>query len=285
MIGSRTRLCCLIGDPVVHSLSPMMMNAAFREMGEDCVYLAFRVSKDELGSAIKGLRALGILGCNVTIPHKTSVKMHLDRVDASAALSGSVNVISNSKGELVGHNTDGAGALKALEAGGARLRGAKVLILGYGGSARGVSFEVAQKGAPAGIFISGRSLPDASILARDLSKLVPASAIPLGRCGEAGADVIINCTPVGMSPSAKASLLKAEDLRSGCTVMDLVYNPPETELMRLARARGCRVICGLEMLVQQGARALEIWLGKPAPIEAMRRAVFGNSEPQMEARR
>jgi len=283
MIGSHTMLCCLIGDPVAHSLSPRMMNAAFRELGVDCAYLAFRVTKDDLGAAVAGLRALGVLGCNVTIPHKTRVAPHLDRLDESAAPSGSVNVISNSRGELVGHNTDGMGALRALEAGGARLKGARVLILGYGGSARGVAFELARRRSVAEILVSGRSLPDASRLARDLSSLSLASALPLGRCGEAKADIVINCTPVGMDGSG-ASLLRQGDLRSDCTVLDLVYAPPETELLRLARASGRRAIGGLEVLVQQGARALEIWLGRPAPIEAMRQAVFGEAQPQAEAK-
>ncbi len=283
MIGSSTRLCCLIGDPVSHSLSPKMMNAAFVEMCADCAYLAFRVAREDLGIAVNGLRALGVLGCNVTIPHKTSVVAYLDRVDESAAPSGSVNVVSNNRGELVGYNTDGEGALRALEAGGARLQGAKVLILGYGGSARGVAFEIARRHSVAELTISGRSLPDASRLARDLSPLASASAIPLGSCGKAMADVIINCTPVGMGASVGESLLRPGDLRSGCTVMDLVYSPPETALMRMARERGCRVISGLEMLVQQGAKAIEIWFGRPAPIEAMRRAVFGEASRRMGA--
>jgi shikimate dehydrogenase len=280
MSGNQTKLFCLIGDPVEHSLSPKMINAAFREMGKDCVYLAFRVRKEDLGITIKGLKALGFLGCNVTIPHKVSVKEHLDRIDESARLSGAVNVISNSAGELIGYNTDGAGALKALEAGGRRLSGAKVLILGYGGAARGVAFEIAQKGNPAELAISGRSLSKALSLAREVSALAPAHAIPLSGCREARADIIINCTPVGMWPKINVSLLKAEDLGANCTVMDLVYTPPETELMRLARLRGCKIISGLEMLVQQGARAFEIWLGEPAPIDVMRRALSGDAALQ-----
>ncbi len=273
MIGSCTRLCCLIGDPVEHSLSPKMMNAAFRHAGKDCAYLAFKVEKGALKGAVNGLRDLSVVGCNVTIPHKVSVMPLLDKVDASAALSGSVNVISNQNGSLAGYNTDGFGAMKALEAGGAKLSGAKVLVLGYGGAARGISFEIAKNGRVCSIFVSGRSISRAQAFAKELSSLVPAAAVPLNRCREVRGDIIINCTPVGMWLAQGEGLLKAEDLESSSTVMDLVYNPPETGLMRAARSKGCRVIGGIEMLVQQGAKAFEIWFGEPAPIEVMRKAV------------
>jgi shikimate dehydrogenase len=273
MAAGSQRLFCLIGDPVEHSASPHMFKAAFRKEGEGCAYLAFRVRSEDLGKAIEGLKAIGFAGCNVTIPHKLAVKKHLDRLDRSAEASGSVNVIAYANGELVGHNTDGAGAVAALEMEGVSLNGKRILLLGYGGASKAIAFEIAHGAKPEALIIAGRDASRASSLARELSQYVRSDALQLDDAGFAGADVIINCTPVGMWPKTDASPLLPGALHGCETVMDLVYNPPETKLLRLARAQGCKTIGGIEMLVRQGARAFEIWLGKEAPIDEMRKAV------------
>jgi shikimate dehydrogenase len=249
-----------------------MFNAAFRKAGEDCAYLAFRVRSEDLGKAIEGLKAIGFAGCNVTIPHKIAVKKHLDRLDRSAEDSGSVNVIANTNGKLVGYNTDGAGAVAALEMEGVSLKGKRVLLLGYGGASRAIAFEIANGAKPEALTIAGRDESRANSLARELSQLVRADAMQLDDAGFAGADVIINCTPVGMWPKTDASPLPPGALHGCEIVMDLIYNPAETKLLRLARTQDCKTIGGIEMLVRQGARAFEIWLGKEAPIDEMRKA-------------
>jgi len=317
---SRTRLCCLIGDPVDHSLSPQMFSAAFSSLGLDYAYLAFRVRREDLGVALEGLRATGFAGCNVTVPHKISVIRHLDRLDPHAELAGSVNVVANRGGELVGYSTDGEAALISLEANGVSIDGRRVLIVGYGGAARAVAFEIALKRKPERLLITGRDPAKASELAAELGRLTgaPASAAALdavARGGEGGgrevevkiemeekeageeragagagtgtgtgtgvgagaadADIIINATPSGMHPLVGECPLPAGALREGAAVLDLVYNPAETRLLRLAKERGCTAIDGLEMLVQQGARGFSIWTGIAAPVGVMREAVRG----------
>lgn len=277
MTITRPRLCCLIGDPVEHSLSPLMFNSAFAAENMDMAYVAFCVGRADLGRAMEGLRALGFVGCNVTIPHKVEVMRHLDRLDESAEGPGSVNVVLNRGGELVGYSTDGHGAVKALERGGVRLEGKRVLLLGYGGGAMAVAFELAGTMKCAEILIAGRDPVKASALAGEVATLTRSRAITLGEAGAAGADVMINCTPVGMWPHTDAAPVPAESIGMGTAVMDLVYNPAETKLLKMARARGCMVVGGLEMLVQQGAKAFEIWFGRAAPVEVMRKAVEGRA--------
>ncbi|MDD1776383.1 MAG: shikimate dehydrogenase [Candidatus Methanomethylicus sp.] len=266
------KLCCLLGDPVEHSLSPLMFNSAFRTTGDDIAYLAFQVKAEDLGSAIEGLKALGFIGCNVTIPHKTTVVKLLGSMDRSAEISGSVNVIRNENGKLVGYSTDGSGALKAMAAAGIVPIGKRIQLLGYGGVARAVAFELAQRAKPKEIMIAGRDLPKAASLAEDIQPLVNAEAVPLDQAGGPQVDILINCTPVGMWPKVNESPIRKESLESSTVVFDLVYNPAETLLLKLAKDRGCRTLGGLEMLVQQGAMAFELWLGKKAPVDIMRKA-------------
>lgn len=273
MISSKTKACCLIGDPVEHSLSPLMFNSAFMEIGMDCAYLALLVRRGALRAAIDGIRGLGFVGCNVTIPHKVEALKFLDRLDASAELSGSVNVIQNVDGNLVGHSTDGHGAIKALEAAGVALSGMRVLVIGYGGAARAVAFGLAMDGRASGIIIAGRDFAKASSLAREVSRLISAEATDPQHASAAGADLVINCTPVGMWPNAGQSPVPPETFEGAVAAMDLVYKPRETRFLLGAKEKGCKAISGLEVLLWQGAKAFEIWFGRQAPIGAMRRAI------------
>lgn len=254
-----------------HSLSPRMFSAAFSSAGLDMVYLAFRVSREDLASAIEGLRAVDFVGCNVTMPHKLAAAKLVDRLEGTAELACSINVISNNGGKLVGFNTDGAGALASLENVGVRLDGRRILLIGYGGVARAVAFELAIKKKPLELLVTGRSSENAARLVRDLMASVPVQAKAIEIHGEENFDVIINATPVGMDPQEPLPLPETV-LRPGTVVFDLVYHPLETKLLQLAAMRGCTLINGVEMLVRQGALAYERWTGLKAPVETMRTA-------------
>lgn len=270
MSTSKTRLFCLLGDPVGHSVSPEIFTRAFEARGLDAAYLAFRVPAAKLGEAVRGLSAIGFAGCNVTVPHKIRIMELLDWVDEEARLAGAVNVVKVDGGELRGYNTDGMGALGALE--GVQLEGKRVAIVGYGGAARAVSFAVASSSKPKEVLVSGRRLEMAESLARALSLRGESRAVRLEALGDERPDVVINATPVGMHPHTDESPVDESVLRRGMTVFDLVYNPVETRLLRTARARGCRTVGGIEMLVRQAAAAFEIWTGEAAPLWEMRKA-------------
>ncbi len=274
MATGKTQLCCLIGDPVSHSLSPRMFSAAFEKVGLDWAYLAFKIKSGDLPAALKGLKVLGVVGFNVTMPHKIDVLKHLDGVKGVAHLIGSVNVVANCDGELLGYNTDGAGVLAALDHEGIEVNGRRVLLVGYGGAGRAVAFEIVSKKKPFELIIAGRDKEKADGLAKELGERIAVRGVSLGSIAATsqGADVIINATPVGMRNMAQGSPIPEELLQPRVAVLDLVYVPLETRLLNIARERGSKVIEGLEVLVQQGAMSFEIWTGHPAPVEEMRKA-------------
>jgi shikimate dehydrogenase len=277
-IGTDTRVYALIGDPIEHSLSPLMQNLAFRLLGLDCVYLAFRVKAEELGWAIKGIRALGVSGFNVTVPHKVAVIPLLDEVDHSASDVGAVNTVTNRGGRLVGHNTDGSGALAALSDEGVDLKGKKVVILGAGGAARAIAFATAHTAGS--LVIMNRTTSKAEELSTDLKKryrnLIEARKLSHETLSEelVDAEVLINATSVGMSPRTEESLVNRHMIRPKTTVFDIVYNPLETKLISEAKAAGAKTIGGAKMLVYQGALSFEIWTGIKAPVDEMLKAVI-----------
>lgn len=277
-IGTDTRVYALIGDPIEHSLSPLMQNLAFRLLGLDCIYLAFRVKPEELGWAIKGIRALGVSGFNVTVPHKVAVIPFLDEVDHSASDVGAVNTVTNRGGRLVGHNTDGSGALAALSDEGVDLKGKKVVILGAGGAARAIAFATAH--AAGSLVIMNRTTSKAEELSSDLKKryrkLIEARKLSNETLSEelVDAEVLINATSVGMSPRTEESLVNRHMIRPKTTVFDIVYNPLETKLISEAKAAGAKTIGGAKMLIYQGALSFEIWTGIKAPVDEMLKAVI-----------
>jgi shikimate dehydrogenase len=253
MIDAQTQLYGVIGNPVRHSLSPIIHNGAFRRMGLNAVYLAFEVK--DLKEAMIGIRRLGIRGVSVTIPFKTEVIPFLDKVEGVAREIKAVNTIANEGGELVGYNTDWRGALEALEEK-VDLKGKKILLLGAGGAARAIGF--ALKTRDCEVIISNRTMDRGANLAKELMCIYqPPSSIEGLK-----ADVIINATSVGMHPHDMESPFPKEVLKEGMTVMDMVYRPLRTKLLREAEAIGCLTINGLEMLSRQGAAQLEIWTGK-----------------------
>jgi len=265
MIDAQTRLYAVIGNPVRHSLSPVIHNMAFQRMGHNAVYLAFEVQC--LEDALKGLRGLGIRGVSVTLPFKTRVIPYLDGLDPMAEKVGAVNTIVNEEGRLVGHNTDGHGAVKALEEK-VHLQGKRVYLLGAGGAARAIGFGL--KGSGCEIILFNRSASKA----RELAGALGCESYPLSSVAEIRAegakDILINATSVGMHSSDGESPVPERVLKKGMTVMDIVYSPPRTRLLREAEEAGCQAIDGLEMLAHQGVAQLELWIGMSLNVQEIK---------------
>jgi shikimate dehydrogenase len=279
-ITGKTRVCGVIGEPIEHTLSPLMHNAAFEALKLDYVFLAFRVKPAEVESAVNGMRALNIRGLNITMPHKSTVIKHLDRVDLSAQIVNSVNTVLNKENLLFGFNTDGVGALKALKENGVELKGRKVLLLGAGGAARAIAYTMAKEADE--LAVLNRTVKQAQALAKLLEKsfnkkISTGSLSPTDiQSNLKDSDILINATSVGMKPRAEESPVPLKLLRSNLAVMDIVYNPLETKLAKEAKAAGARVVSGVEMLIYQGAASFELWTGKSAPIEVMRQAALSH---------
>lgn len=275
MITASTKICALIGDPVGHSLSPLMHNAAFENAGIDYAYLAFRVEGEQLAAAISGMRALGIKGLNVTIPHKVAVIPLLDSLDKLAEKIGAVNTIVNDNGHLKGYNTDGRGFLKAMLPS-IEPRGKKAVILGAGGASRAISFTLAERGAELVILNRQQELSWAVELAKQLSRFSgrEVSALELNQQNLAAAlgpaDILVNATSVGMHPDSKQTPVPESLIKPGLVVFDIVYNPAQTRLLVEADSAGAKTIAGLDMLVWQGASAFELWTGVEASAAVMK---------------
>ncbi|VVB72223.1 Shikimate dehydrogenase (NADP(+)) [uncultured archaeon] len=261
----------IFGDPIEHSLSPAMQNAALRALGIDACYHAFRVSLERLEDALLGARAMGFCGLNLTIPLKEkALEMDFLQPDPLCAAIGAVNTISFSRdGKVTGHNTDGWGALSAMQHAGLEFNGSNVLMIGAGGAARAIAYTLAEEGAR--ISIANRNAQRAQSLAAQVGRRASGHDIcDLERLA-GQADIIINATSVGMHEGDRR-LFDGRLLNSRQAVFDIVYNR-ETELLSDARAAGIVAIDGVMMLVYQGAKALEIWTGKKAPVNVMERAV------------
>ena len=276
-ISGKTNLCGVIGDPIEHTMSPAMHNAAFREKGIDYLYAAFRVKKEELGKAIEGMRALNIKGLNVTIPHKVEVIPFLDELDPLAEKIGAVNTIVNQDGVLKGYNTDASGFLQSLLEKGIEPEGKNVVILGAGGASRAISLILADSNANLTILNRLLELGWAIELADRISKVFgrEVKALELNRENLAEplakADILVNATSVGMSPDIDQTPVDSDLLRPKLVVFDIVYNPIKTRLLREAEAAGAETISGVEMLVWQGALAFEKWTSQKAPVDLMRK--------------
>jgi shikimate dehydrogenase len=279
-ISGKTRICGIIGDPIEHSLSPVMHNAAFETLGLDYAYLAFKVKPACVAAAVEGMRALNIRGLNVTMPHKNTVMANLDRIDLSAQIINSVNTILNKENLLLGFNTDGVGAVKALKENGAELKGRKVLLLGAGGAARAIAHAVVKEADE--LAVLNRTVKHAQTLAKLLEKSV-SKKIAFGSLSSSDiqqnlqdSDILINATSIGMKPRSDISPIPPKLLRSSLSVMDIVYNPLETRLSKEAKEAGAKIISGVEMLIYQGATAFEIWTGKSAPVDVMRKTALNH---------
>lgn len=268
-LDGQTRVYGVIGDPIAHSLSPVLHNTGFQARRVNAVYLPFRVK--ELRDFLKCAESLGIEGFSVTLPHKERILRHLDGCDPLAAEIGAVNtVVVRGQGKLFGYNTDYVGVLRALERRMPIAR-SRVLIFGAGGAARAVAFALAQGGASVSIYARR---PER---ARKLARAVHGEAIPRAALQREFFDAIVNATPVGMYPRATQSPLEARELNCRL-VFDTIYRPRETKLLRLAARRRIETISGLEMFLAQGIAQWEIWMGERAPERAMRRAAVETLE-------
>jgi shikimate dehydrogenase len=275
-MDSHTVLYGVIGDPVRHSKSPIMLNRAFREKGINGAYAAFHVTPSQLEQAIAGVRGLGFRGLNVTIPHKIEVMAFLDEISEGARAIGAVNTIVNENGRLIGYNTDGIGYVRSLkEEIEPNLAGSTIIVLGAGGAARGILWALAQE-KPAAILVANRTESKSVELAASFSPDYRISSIPWSDLREAcsSADIIINTTSVGMSPNVDALPIDVSWLKPRSIASDLIYNPLKTTFLQQAEQLGCRVHGGLGMFIYQGAYAFEYWTGEPAPVDAMREAVL-----------
>jgi shikimate dehydrogenase len=269
IINGTTKIYGIVGNPVAHSLSPAMHNAAFAERGENRAYVPFPV--EDVEAALQGIRGLHIEGVSITIPHKETVMPHLDRIDAVAAKIGAVNTIvceyHNGLRTLCGYNTDWLGAVRPLRKL-LGLTGTAVVLLGAGGSARAIGFGLLEEGAE--VVVCSRT----ESRGRSLAEALGCLWCPLDAIDELQGRVLINATSVGMGAQQGMSPVPAEVLPNFAVVMDIVYAPLTTRLLAEALQSGCTTISGLEMLLYQGAAQFELWTGLQAPIEVMRRALL-----------
>lgn len=282
-ITGKTNIVGLIGWPTGHSVSPAMHNAAFDALGLDWRYVPLPVNTEpgtRIGEAVAGIRALGLRGANVTVPHKQAVMPHLDQISAAAQVIGAVNtIIVQADGYLLGDNTDAPGFIADLRDNGVTSQDKRVLVLGAGGSARAVVYGLATAGASS-ITIANRTLERASELVSTLQPRVSncplrAAALPNDLPAIASeCDLIVNCTSLGMTPKVEGLPWLAElPFRSDQAIYDLVYNPRQTRLLAQAQRDGAHAVGGIGMLIWQGAIAFERWTGITPPVDAMRQAI------------
>jgi shikimate dehydrogenase len=271
-IKGSTNIVGLIGHPVEHSFSPPMHNAAFKALNMDWAYVAFDVNPLNLNSAINGARSLGIKGFNVTIPHKIEVMKYLDEIDEVAGLIGAVNTIDFKN--MKGYNTDGIGAVKAIEEV-TSIKNRKVVVAGAGGASRAISFYIAKYGAES-VTILNRNVEKAQSLADDISLIdeVKADSIKNIKGHVDDADILIDTTPVGMHPNVSDdAIISAEDMHEDLVVFDAVYNPNETSLIKEAIKANAKPVYGIKMLLYQGAESFRIWTGQNPPVDVMEDAL------------
>ncbi len=263
----------IFGNPVAHSLSPLMHNCAFREMKLDALYVPFLV--EDLEGAIRGIRALNIRGVSVTIPFKTAVLPHLDEVEESARAIGAVNTIMNTDGKLRGFNTDWIGLVHSLGES-VEIRGRTFAIIGAGGAARAAVFGILKKGGLP--IIMNRTAEKGKALAREFD----CPFQPLTDISAVESEGLINTTPVGMKPDEGKTPIRRGDLSRFRVVMDIIYNPLRTRLLREAGEAGCHVVDGLGMFIHQGAEQIRVWTGREPPVALMRQVVRKKLEDKMK---
>jgi shikimate dehydrogenase len=267
-----TRKAFLLGSPVAHSLSPAIHNAAFSAVGLSLRYEAREVSAGALAEVVDGLRDPNTVGANVTVPHKQAVLGLVDQLDPTAEMIGAVNTIVNRSGRLWATNTDSVGFSRAIQEAGIHVRGREVLLLGAGGSARAVAHALLRD-ETSSLLIANRHEQRAADLAAELRRSYPEQAVgslalaQLNAEHLAGANVVVNTTTVGLNDDR--SPLGSRRLPAGATVVDIIYNPPRTRLLRDAEQAGLLTLNGLGMLVHQAAAAWELWTGQDAPLEQM----------------
>ncbi len=270
-----TKLFAVIGDPIAHSMSPVMHNDLFSYYQLKAYYLPFQVKADNLEAAVKGFKSFGAGGFNVTVPHKSSIIPFLDGLDELAENIGAVNTVVNENGRLVGYNTDGPGFLKGLKAISSSLEGKKILIIGAGGAARAIYFTLAKE-KPSAIDIANRTLDKGQKLIEDCPYPKSSMALSLNQAegNLAEYDIIIQTTMIGMSPKTGDQPIEMTEIKKNAVVCDIIYNPLETQFLRGAKAKGAIIKNGLDMFVYQGALAFEKWTGIFPDVQRMRDIVL-----------
>lgn len=280
MINGNTKIAGVFGFPIEHSLSPQIHNKAFEILKLNCVYIALKVAPDQLEQAVAGIKAMDFMGINVTIPHKQAIIPFLDSISDEARAIGAVNTVKNDCGKLIGYSTDLEGFLRSSQEKGISLKGKKVLILGGGGAARSLALGLALQNLPASITLLGRTLAKVENILNDAARL---SSIPLNGYQwdlstleeqVASAEILVNCTSLGMHPETERNPVPKGLLHRGLVVHDIVYNPLRTKLLAEAAAQGCTTIDGLGMLLHQGIAAFEIWTGAAPPVEPLRQVAL-----------
>jgi shikimate dehydrogenase len=270
-IGGRTKIVCLLGDPVEHTLSPLIHNHAFERLGIDACYVAFRVRSEDIEIAVRAIKALNMMGANVTIPHKQRVMEFLDSIDEEARFIGAVNTITNKDGHLRGYNTDGRGFMKSLDEEKIEASGKNIVIIGAGGAARAIGYYLAKSAASLSFYDIDKQ--KCEILVQDLKKINKSVAV-LSSVDEIDSpDILINATPLGLKDTDPLPI-NPEIITPEMVVCDLVYKT--TPLLKEAIARGARTIDGSGMLLWQGILAFELWTGKTPPVEEMRGLLLNN---------
>ena len=278
-----TGLLCLLGSPVEHSISPAMQNTACRLTGQDLCYLAFDVQPERLPAAVAGLRAIGFKGCNVTMPHKNAMAQLVDELSPAARLCGAVNTVVNQNGCLVGHTTDGVGWVHSARAEGCDPTGEAIVQLGAGGAGTAILVQAALDGAKSIAVFNMRDAfwPRVEALVQRLNQETDC-CVTLHELTDTDtlqkelqkAQILLNTTPVGMKNHPGCLIPSADWLHPGLTVSDVIYEPRETELLRMARAAGLQAFNGLHMLLYQGAESFRLWTGCEMPVEQIRAEYF-----------
>lgn len=284
IITGHTQLTGLLGSPVAHSISPMMHNEAFAQLGLDYAYLAFDVNEEELETAIEGLRAMKVKGFNLTMPNKNRMCRLCDKLSPVAQITGAVNTVVNENGIFVGHTTDGIGYMESVKEAGVNIIGKKITVLGAGGAATSIIVQAAFDGV-AEISIFNQKSKSYERMEGIISQLTEQTNCKLNLFTYDSQDILrkelaesillVNTTPVGMAPNIEDSLITDTTMfHSKLTVSDIIYNPEETKLLRLAKETGCQTFNGLHMLLYQGAAALKLWTGQEMPIEIIKEKYF-----------
>lgn len=278
MITGKTKVIGVIGHPIEHSMSPPMHNNAFKDLRMDYVYVAFHVLPENIGDLIQSCKTLNIGGLNVTIPHKTSVIKYLDEIDETAEKIGAVNTIQFKNGIAKGYNTDGIGAIKSIQEH-VSLKDKKVLIIGSGGASKAISFTLINEKIKS-LVIANRTEDNAIDLIENITKQSSFEDISYSSIEDAGeiipdVDIIINTTPIGMYPNHEVEPpIKTDNITNNHVVLDIIYNPLETMLLKQARLNGAKTINGTSMLINQGLVSFKIFTGQNATYESFEEALL-----------
>ncbi|MBR3174120.1 MAG: shikimate dehydrogenase [Eubacterium sp.] len=287
----KTKLTGLIGYPVEHSKSPLMHNTAFEELGLDYTYELFEVKEDEVAEAFADLKELGVAGFNCTMPDKIKAFELADEVSPEAKLIGAANTIVNKDGKFVAYNTDGIGFVNALRDNGFDVKDKVITILGSGGAASAIIVQCALDGAKEinVLSIKDKFWDKAQELVNNIIEETHTNINLIEMTDEAiekcilKSSLLCNATPVGMAPNEDACLIKESGLlRTDLVVVDIIYNPLETKLYKMAKVNGCKVLNGIEMLIYQGAASFELWTGEKFPIDIVREKVYKSIKENFE---